>query len=78
MSAEWTNIQIMECEDADGLTITVFRQSDGDRQRLVLGNGREVLQNPDGTFSIPETGSILYVMGVSSHPKQRSFPENAG
>lgn len=78
MSAEWTNVQIMECEDADGLPITVFRQSDGNRQRLVLGNGREVLQNADGTLKIPEAASVLYVMGVSNHPKQRRFPENAG
>ncbi|MBE9639160.1 MHC class I heavy chain [Salipiger mangrovisoli] len=64
MSADWINIQIIECEDSGGATVTVFRQSNGDRQRFVLGNGREVFQNPDGTFAIPETAAVLNVMGV--------------
>ncbi len=64
MSAEWTNIQVMECEDDDGKVVTVFRQSDGDRQRYVLGNSRRVAPNPDGTFTIPETARVLSVMGI--------------
>lgn len=64
MSAEWTNTQIIECEDSVGATVTVFRQSDGNRQRLVLGNGREVFQNPDGTISTPETQGVLNIASV--------------
>ncbi|MBE9638743.1 MHC class I heavy chain [Salipiger mangrovisoli] len=64
MSAEWTNIQIMECEDVIGRAVTVFRQSDGTRQRYVLGNGRKVEANADGTFLIPESATELRVMGL--------------
>ena len=64
MSAEWTNIQIMECEDAVGRAVTVFRQSDGAHQRYVLGNGRKVEANADGTFLIPESATELRVMGI--------------
>ncbi|WP_235865286.1 hypothetical protein [Alloyangia mangrovi] len=64
MSAEWMNIQIMECEDVVGRAVTVFRQSDGTHQRYVLGNGRKVEANADGTFVIPETAMELRVMGV--------------
>ena len=64
MSAEWTNIQIMECEDEVGHAVTVFRQSDGTHQRYVLGNGRKVEANADGTFVIPESATELRVMGI--------------
>ncbi|NDV52684.1 MHC class I heavy chain [Yangia sp. PrR003] len=64
MSAQWINIQIMECEDVVGRTVTVFRQSDGTDQRYVLGNGRKVEANADGTFVIPESATELRVMDI--------------
>ncbi|NDV51639.1 MHC class I heavy chain [Salipiger sp. PrR003] len=64
MSAEWTNIHILECEDEVGHAVTVFRQSDGTHQRYVLGNGRKVEANADGTFVIAESATELRVMGL--------------
>jgi hypothetical protein len=64
MSAEWTNIQIMECEDAIGRTVTVFRQSNGNYQRYVLGNGRQVDLYADGTFVISGSTTELRLMGI--------------
>ncbi|MBE9639154.1 MHC class I heavy chain [Salipiger pacificus] len=64
MSAEWINLQILECEDMVGRSVTVFRQSDGAHQRYVLENGRKVEANADGTFVIPESATELRVMGI--------------
>lgn len=61
---EWANLQIMECESNEGSSITVIKQSDGKRLRYVLGNGRPVNYNPDGTFTIPETSAVLSIMAV--------------
>ncbi|MBR9839912.1 MAG: MHC class I heavy chain [Rhodobacteraceae bacterium] len=62
MSEEWTNVQIMECSSESGATVTVFIQSNGELERCVLGNGRRVDFNRDGTFTIPESQTVLSVM----------------
>lgn len=62
MSKEWTNIQIMECQSEIGATVTVFKQSDGEHQRYVLGNGRPIAAHQDGTFTIPDSNTVLSVM----------------
>ena len=64
MLKEWSNMQVVECETIDGRTVTVFKQTDGTHRRYVLGNGREVLNNADGTFTIPETATDLNVVNI--------------
>lgn len=64
MLKEWTNMQVVECETVDGGTVTVFKQTDGEHRRYVLGNGREVMNNADGTFTIPETATDLTVVSI--------------
>ncbi len=62
MSEEWTNIQVMECQSEIGATVTVFKQSDGEHQRFVLGNGHPIAANKDGTFTIPDSETVLSVV----------------
>lgn len=64
MYEEWTNLQVMECEADEGSLITVFKQSDGKQCRYVLGNGRLVALNGDGSFTIPGTSEMLSVAAV--------------
>ncbi|MCA1288050.1 MHC class I heavy chain [Salipiger bermudensis] len=64
MSEDWTNIQIMECEDLSGAIVTVFAQSDGEHRRYVFGNGHPLEVNRDGTFTIPESQAVLSVMSI--------------
>lgn len=62
MPSEWTNIRVFECESQDGEPVTVIKQSDGDECRYVLGNGRPVAHNGDGTFTLPESAEVLNLL----------------
>lgn len=62
MPDEWRNLQVLECESHDGTPVTVIKQSDGSQCRYVLGNGKPVDCNRDGSFAIPETAQVLHVM----------------
>ncbi|NDV50744.1 MHC class I heavy chain [Salipiger sp. PrR003] len=64
MTGVWKTIQTMECEAQEGSRVTVFRQSDGTDTRFVLGNGRHIRPNPDGTFQIPDSDIELSVMAL--------------
>lgn len=54
MPAQWTNMQIMKCQSDEGTTTAVTKQADGKHLRYILGNGRCVNCNPDGTVKIPK------------------------
>ncbi|WP_245710906.1 hypothetical protein [Citreimonas salinaria] len=43
-------MQIMKCQSDEGTTTAVTKQADGKHLRYILGNGRCVNCNPDGTF----------------------------
>ena len=62
MEDQWTTLRIVECSEANGETASVILQSNGRAERYVLGNGRSVEMNADGSFTEPQSRNILTVL----------------
>ncbi|HBT01840.1 MHC class I heavy chain [Salipiger marinus] len=59
MQDVWITTRVVECCATNGERITVIEQGDGTRPRYVLGNGRAVVAQQDGSFVLPGTDAVL-------------------
>ncbi|MCD1621084.1 MHC class I heavy chain [Salipiger manganoxidans] len=64
MQENWINTRVMECSAVNGDRYTVIEQGDGTQPRYVLGNGREVARNGDGSFTVPGTEAVLWITAL--------------